>query len=67
MQSKDIENQDIEKATDSNSDRFTDKSKKQLLTSDLGWTAAEIAETHYRLIAFKEDWDAPGMEAYDEL
>ena len=67
MQSKDIENQDIVKAADSNSDRFTDKSKKQLLTSDLGWTAAEIAETHYRLIAFKDDWDAPGMEAYDEL
>ena len=67
MQSKDIENQDIVKAADSNSDRFADKSKKQLLISDLGWTAAEIAETYYRLMSFKEDWDAPGMEAYDEL
>ncbi len=66
MQSKDIAHQDIEKATDSNSDPLADKSKKQLLTSDLGWTAAEIAETHYRLIAFKDDWDAPEMEAYDE-
>ncbi|WP_009634307.1 hypothetical protein [Synechocystis sp. PCC 7509] len=65
MQSKDIENQDIVKTTDANSDRFVDKSKKQLLTSDLRWTAAEMAETYYRLIAFKDDWDAPGMEAYD--
>ena len=67
MQSQDMENQDIVKATDSDSDRFEDKSKKQLLTSDLGWTTAEIAETYHRLMSFKDDWDAPGMEAYDEL
>ncbi len=36
MQSKDMENQDIVKATDFNSDPFAYKSKKQLLTSDLG-------------------------------
>ncbi len=67
MQSKDIEHQDIVKNTDSNSDRFTDKSQNQLLTKDLGWTAAEITETYYRLVSFKDDWDAPGMEAYDNL
>lgn len=31
----------------------------------LGWTPAEALETHLRLRAFAEDWDAPGMEAYD--
>lgn len=67
MQSKDIENQDIVKADKLKGDRITDKSTKPLLISDLGWTAAEIAETYYRLMAFKDDWEAPGMEAYDEL
>lgn len=40
------------------------------LTSDhtiqsLGWSAAETLETHLRLRSFADDWDAPGMEAYD--
>ena len=33
----------------------------------LGWTPAEALETYLRLRAFAEDWDAPGMEAYDDL
>ncbi len=33
----------------------------------LGWSAAEALETHLRLRTFADDWDAPGMEAYDEL
>ena len=33
----------------------------------LGWTPAEALETHLRLRTFEEDWDAPGMEAYDDL
>lgn len=33
----------------------------------LGWTPAEALETHLRLRAFAEDWDAPGMEVYDDL
>jgi hypothetical protein len=38
-----------------------------LLVSDLGWNAEEAKETRARLAALEEDWDAPGMEAYDRL
>jgi hypothetical protein len=38
-----------------------------LLISDLGWDCQEVLETRSRLSAFEEDWDAPGMEAYDQL
>jgi hypothetical protein len=34
---------------------------------ELGWTAAEAAETRSRLASFEEDWDAPGMDEYDRL
>jgi hypothetical protein len=40
--------------------------KKPLLIKDLGWTEEQASETYFRLSSFKEDWDAPGMEAYDE-
>ncbi len=53
-----MQSKDIVKVTDSD---------RQLPISNLGWTEAETKETYYRLIAFKENWDAPGMEAYDEL
>ena len=33
----------------------------------LGWTPAEAFETHIGLRSFAEDWNYPGMEAYDEL
>lgn len=33
----------------------------------LGWNALEALETHLRFRNFAEDWDAPGMEAYDDL
>lgn len=33
----------------------------------LGWTKAEALETYLRLSTFSEDWDYPGMEAYDEI
>jgi len=33
----------------------------------LGWSALEALETHLRLRNFADDWDAPGMEAYDDL
>ena len=33
----------------------------------LGWSTVEALETHLRLRNFAEDWDAPGMEAYDDL
>jgi hypothetical protein len=62
MQSKGIENQPIVEAVESD-----ENSKKRLLIRNLGWTEAEAEETYYRLISFKGEWDAPGMEAYDEL
>jgi hypothetical protein len=34
--------------------------------ADLGWTREEAALTRARLLAFEEDWNAPGMDAYDE-
>jgi hypothetical protein len=33
--------------------------------ADLGWTIDEAAATRARLLAFEEDWNAPGMDAYD--
>lgn len=38
-----------------------------LLVSDLGWSPEEARETRARLAALEEDWDAPGMEDYDQL
>jgi hypothetical protein len=34
---------------------------------DLGWSEAEALETRSRLSSFAEDWEAPGMEQYDDL
>ena len=39
----------------------------RLLISDLGWTTDKAAEIYLRLRHFEEDWDAPGMDAYDGL
>jgi len=33
----------------------------------LGWQPVEALETYLRLRIFADDWDAPGMEAYDDL
>jgi hypothetical protein len=38
-----------------------------LLVSKLGWRVEEVQETRGRLAVLEEDWDAPGMEAYDHL
>jgi hypothetical protein len=38
-----------------------------LLVSNLGWSGEEAKETRTRLAALEEDWNAPGMEAYDRL
>lgn len=39
----------------------------ELTIASLGWTPAEALETYLRLRTFAEDWDAPGMEVYDDL
>ena len=41
--------------------------KPPLLVADLGWTPEQAADTRARLASFAEDWDAPGMEGYDDL
>jgi len=38
-----------------------------LLLADLGWSLEEAQETRARLLSLEEDWEAPGMEAYDNL
>ncbi len=38
-----------------------------LLVRDLGWSRREAAEIRRRLLPFEEDWNAPGMDAYDAL
>lgn len=38
-----------------------------LLISDLGLTKEEAQEIRNRLLSFEEDWNAPGMEVYDEI
>jgi len=39
----------------------------RMLIADLGWSQEQAIETRMRLRTFEEDWDAPGMEGYDEL
>ncbi len=43
------------------------ESHTSLLIESLGWTQNEINEAYARLLSFQEDWDAPGMERYDDL
>lgn len=40
---------------------------KSLLIEERGWTREETAEVRYQLASFQEDWEAPGMEVYDDL
>jgi len=44
---------------------FLPAPKEQRATPPL--TDSEIAELRWRFTAWEEDWNAPGMEAYDEL
>ena len=41
--------------------------KGQLFISDLGWTKLEALQIRLQLKSFEDDWNAPGMEAYDKL
>ena len=63
-------NADISKKTISpkrKSTREAQAASCPLLVSNLGWRVEEVLETRGRLAALEEDWDAPGMEAYDHL
>jgi len=46
--------------------RVVDLSGRPTL-QDLGWTQTEALEIRMRLKSFEEDWEFPGMQAYDEL
>jgi hypothetical protein len=35
--------------------------------TELGWSLEQALETRMRLRTFEEDWNVPGMEAYDDL
>jgi hypothetical protein len=68
MQSQNIKNQPLLEVKDRGKCVTTvEETKKELAIDDLGWSEEETKETYYRLLNFKEDWEAPGMEAYDEL
>jgi hypothetical protein len=47
--------------------RVTKKAPENASISRLGWSRAKAAEVRASLRAFDEDWNAPGMEAYDRL
>ena len=34
---------------------------------DLGWSGEEAQDTRLRLRSFEDDWEAPGMDAYDNV
>lgn len=38
-----------------------------LRLSDLGWSGAEAQDTRIRLRSFEDDWEAPGMDVYDNV
>jgi hypothetical protein len=40
---------------------------KPLLIANLNWTTEEALEVRSHLATFEKDWNAPGMELYDEL
>ena len=68
MQSKNMENKALTQANNQEKVAPTvETTKKELLIDNLGWSEEETKETYYRLLNFKEDWEAPGMEAYNEL
>lgn len=53
--------------TADNRHRSGDNAKDTSGIGQLGWSSVEALETHLRFRNFADDWDAPGMEAYDDL
>ena len=46
----------------------SDNGKKGVVDlAERGITPQQAADMRNRVISFEEDWNAPGMEAYDEL
>jgi len=49
------------------STQIRSRHRPRLKLKDLGWTENQIDQARSRLASFEDDWDAPGMEKYDEL
>ena len=43
------------------------KGEKGHPIGDLGWTREDAIAAYYTFKSFEEDWNAPGMELYDDL
>ncbi len=41
--------------------------RQALTVQELGWSCEEARGTRARLATFEADWNAPRMEAYDDL
>lgn len=46
---------------------ISNPSDRLLDIQELGWSELQALKTRVRLESFAEDWEAPGMEAYDDL
>ena len=46
---------------------FPEKFHSPQLIQELGWTREQATAIRYRFAAFREDWEAPGMDVYDDL
>jgi hypothetical protein len=43
------------------------RDNKERRIEALGWSQEEAGIVRERLLSFEEDWNAPGMDVYDEL
>lgn len=43
------------------------KAPRERRIQELGWSEEEARQVRSSLQSFAEDWEAPGMDAYDEL
>ncbi|MBF0551866.1 MAG: hypothetical protein HQK60_15195 [Deltaproteobacteria bacterium] len=58
---------DEEKAEVDRPSKKSQETQRQLSIDKLGWSVTDSQETWIRLRSFEEDWNSPGMEAYDDL
>ncbi|MBF0524139.1 MAG: hypothetical protein HQK56_03475 [Deltaproteobacteria bacterium] len=58
---------DEEKAKIDKPPKQFEETQRRLSIDKLGWSVTDSLETRVRLRSFEEDWNAPGMEVYDDL
>lgn len=59
--------EELQQSTQTKTTHDDAETRSSLLIENLGWTQSEIKEAYARLLSFQEDWNAPGMEGYDDL